>query len=137
MSFSGIVRWGGLAAVGAGALYVLAEFLDLYNFTLAGGGERFSNVAATAPYAVEALLFLLGDVLLLFGLFGLYVRQSETAGTLGLVGLLVALLGTALVAGFDWTGLFIAPVLADAAPELLDADFLPGYILSSLVFLVG
>ena len=123
--------------MGAGALYILAEFLDLYNFVLAGGGEQLSDVMATAPYAVEALLLLLGDVLLLFGLFGLYVRQSEAAGTLGLVGFLVAFLGTALTVGVDWDEVFVVPILADAAPELLDAGPPLGIILSFGVFTVG
>ena len=137
MSYSELVRWGGLAAMGAGALYILAEFMDLYNFVLAGSGEQMSDVMATAPYFVEALLLLLGDVLLLFGLFGLYVRQSEAAGTLGLVGFLVAFFGTALTAGVDWDGVFVVPILADAAPELLDAGPPLGIILSFLTFLVG
>ncbi len=137
VSSSELVRWGGLAAMGAGALYILAEFMDLYNFVLAGGGEQLSDVMATAPYAVEALLLLLGDVLLLFGLFGLYVRQSEAAGTLGLVGFLVAFLGTALTVGVDWDEVFVVPILADAAPELLDAGPPLGIILSFLTFLVG
>src|SRR5215210_5144576 len=62
-------------------------------------------------------MFLLGMVLILFGLFGLYASQSEAAGTLGLVGFLVAFLGTALAAGASWAQTFIAPLLATEAPN--------------------
>jgi uncharacterized membrane protein (UPF0136 family) len=117
-----------------GALFVISELLDLYNFSGAVDDENFSEVAATAPWVAEALLHLLGAVLLLFGL---YARQSEAAGHLGLVGFLVAFLGTALVAGVSWGDVFVVPILADAAPEVLDAGPPLGIILSFGVFTVG
>ncbi len=135
MSFSNLLRWSGLAAMVGGALFVIFELLDLYNFFVVE--ENFSEVAATAPWVAEALLNLLGTVLLLFGLFGLYARQSEAAGHLGLVGFLVAFLGTALVAGVSWGDVFVVPILADAAPEVLDAGPPLGIILSFGVFTVG
>jgi hypothetical protein len=61
-------------------------------------------------------------VLLLVGLVGLYVRQSEASGILGLVGFAVAFLGTALVLGAVWAQLFVAPFLAIRAPAVLDAE---------------
>ena len=137
MSFSNLLRWSGLAAMVGGALFVISELLDLYNFSGAVDDENFSEVAATAPWVAEALLHLLGTVLLLFGLFGLYARQSEAAGHLGLVGFLVAFLGTALVAGVSWGDVFVVPILADAAPEVLDAGPPLGIILSFGVFTVG
>ena len=90
MSISNLLRWSGPAAIVGGVLFVLYELLDLYNFSGAVDEDNFSEVAATAPYTAESLLNLLGTVLLLFGLFGLYARQSEAAGSLGLVGFLVA-----------------------------------------------
>lgn len=131
-----LVRWSGLAAVVGGVLYILAELLDIYNFLLSGE-EEFSAVAATASYAVETWLFLLGHVLVLFGLFGLYVRQSEATEPLLRVGFLVAFLGTALVVGASWADTFVVPILADAAPELLDAGPPLGYVLSFGIFAIG
>ena len=43
---------------------------------------------------------------------GLYARQSESAGTLGLVGFLAALSGTGLLVGLIWANAFVAPTLA-------------------------
>ena len=54
---------------------------------------------STGTYAIVTVLTLLGTVLLLVGLVGLYVGQLESAGLLGLVGFLVTFLGNVLVAG--------------------------------------
>ena len=86
---------GGLAAIVGGLLVVVAAivgwlFIDFENFAVA---------AATGTYIFVALLFLLGAILVLGGLVGLYAPQSEEAGSLGLVGFLVTFLGMALVAG--------------------------------------
>ncbi len=132
-----LIRWGGPAAIAGGALFVIAELLDLYNFSGAAAEGEFSEVAATASWTAEALLFLLGEVLLLFGLFGLYARQSEAAGALGLAGFLVAFLGTALSAGISYGDAFILPYLAVEAPEVVDAGPPLGVILSFGVFTVG
>ena len=137
VSTSSLFRWGGLAAMVGGVLYILGELMDIYNFGLSGE-EEFSAVAATASYAIETWIFLLGTLLVLFGLFGLYDRQSEAAGPLGLAGFLVAFLGTALAVGASWgDALIVVPVLADAAPELLDAGPPSGYALSFGIFALG
>ncbi len=136
MSSSDLVRWGGIAAVVGGGLFILAELLDVYNFLLLGE-EEFSAVAATASYAAESWLFLLGTLLVLFGLFGLYVGQSEATGPLLRIGFLVAFLGTALGVGAFWSDVFVLPVLVNAAPELLDAGPPLGYVLSFGIFAIG
>ena len=125
MSFSNLLRWSGLAAMVGGALFVISELLDLYNFSGAVDEENFSEVAATAPWVAEALLYLLGTVLLLFGLFGLYARQSEAAGHLGLVGFLVAFLGTALVAGVSWGDVFVVPIRRPCRLRTLQDSHVP------------
>ncbi|HEX2098540.1 MAG TPA: hypothetical protein VHF46_05740 [Rubrobacteraceae bacterium] len=58
------------------------------------------------------MLTLLGTVMLLVGLVGLYVCQSETAGLLGLVGFLMSFSGNALIAGAVWVETFVVPWLA-------------------------
>ena len=54
---------------------------------------------------------------LLLALTGLYARQVPESGNLGLVGYLVAFLGTMLVAGNWWYEAFIGPALREQAPE--------------------
>ena len=116
MPSSNLVRLGGLAAVVGGALFVAAELLGLPTLN----EETFSETVTTTSYAVQQLLFLLGVVFVLLGLVGLYVRQSEAAGSLGLVGFLAAFAGTVLAGGFIWASAFIAPALADTVPRILD-----------------
>ena len=97
----------------------------------------FENLAETAPTASHAfvfVLYLLGSVLVSAGLVGLYVRQSEAAGVLGFVGFAAAFLGTGLYVGASWAELFIAPLIANEAPEMFDA---PGPPLGLLVTFIG
>jgi hypothetical protein len=94
--------------------------------------------ATTVPYALVFWLYLLGSVLLLLGLIGLYVNQSEEAGVLGLAGFLTAFLGTALLVGALWFELFITPALAVEASGLAEAELgLLGFILVFLLSALG
>jgi hypothetical protein len=68
----------------------------------------------------------------------LYARQSESAGTLGLVGFLAALSGTGLLVGLIWANAFVVPTLAVEAPAVLDAEptgtLAFGFLLSTTIF---
>ena len=86
-----------------GALLVVAVLYSLI-VEVGGSPETFSEAALTLSYAITTGMSLLAAVLILFGLVGLNLRQSETVvGALGRVGFLVAFLGTALVVGTVWT----------------------------------
>ena len=117
MSSSSLIRLSGLAAVVAGVLLLIGDLLSL-----ATESENMSESATTTPHIFTFLLYLLGSVLVLVGLVGLYVRQSEAAGVLGLVSFAGAFLGTSLVLGVVWAQLFIAPFLAVQAPRVLDTE---------------
>ena len=133
MSSSDLLRLGGLAALVGGVLFVAAELLGLPTLNI----ETFSDTATTASFAIQQVLFLLGVVFVLLGLLGLYVRQSEAAGALGLIGFLVAFLGTVLIGGFIWASAFVAPDLAVVAPQFLDGGPPSGFILSFITFALG
>ena len=133
MSSSDLFRWSGLAAMVGGLLFVVAELLNLPTLNV----ETFSETATTMSFAIQQLAFLLGAVFVLLGLCGLYVRQSEAAGALGLIGFLVAFLGTVLIGGLGWAGTFVVPALADVAPEFLDVGPPPGFFLTLITFGVG
>lgn len=96
-------------------MILIADFLDLYLVSLV----RPEAVPTTAAFRIESVLFLLGLVLWLVGLIGLYARQLESAGPLGLAGFLVSLCGIVLLAGVYWTNLFIVNSMAQVAPGLL------------------
>ena len=132
MTSAGLMRWAGLAAVLSAVLSVVGDLLRLFV------DVESSETATTTPYALVFLLYLLGAVLLLLGLVGLYASQSEAAGVLGLVGFLVAFLGTTLLVGALWFELFITPSLATRAPGLAEAELgLAGFILVFLLGVVG
>ena len=132
MSSSSLIRWAGLAAVLSGVSSVIGDLLGL---TV---DLESAESAATTPYVLIFVLYLLGTVLLLLGLVGLYAGQSEAAGVLGLVGFLVAFLGTALFSGAVWFELFITPSLAAEAPELAEAELgLAGFVVSFLLVVLG
>ena len=91
------LRLAGFAAAVGAVLFAVASFvqlLDLLGFLdLFGDSE---NLAATALY-VRTLLASIGELLVALGLVGLYARQSEVAGVLGLVGFVLAFLGIELI----------------------------------------
>ena len=130
MANSDLIRWSGLAAILAAGLLSIGALLSL-----ATESENLSVSATTPSYAFSSLLYLLGGVLLLIGLVGLYIRQSGPSGILGLV----AFLGTALAVGATWAELFVAPALAVEAPRVLDAEptgmLALGFTLTFVVFL--
>ncbi len=132
MTSSNLIRLSGLAAVMAVTLLLITEIVDYTQ-----GGGPF-DVAPSATHAFNSTLRMIAFVVLLpLGLVGLYARQSEAMGPLGLLGFVVAFSGTVLVAGFLWTDTFVAPELARSAPQLLAEGPPPGRSLSLLVFGVG
>ncbi|HEX2097736.1 MAG TPA: hypothetical protein VHF46_01590 [Rubrobacteraceae bacterium] len=133
MLSSKLIRWGGLAAMLAGVLLVVAALLDL----AVDPDEPVSVMVTRGVYAFQSAVNLLAVVLLLIGLVGLYARQSEAAGLLGLVGFLVAFLGTALATGFHWATLFIVPSVAVVAPGFVNEGPPPGFFLMFITFAVG
>ncbi len=100
--------------------------------------ENFSEEAVTSGYGLQSTLWLIGALLLLVAAVGLYARQPEAAGTLGLVGFLAALMGTGLLVGLIWANVFVAPTLAVEAPAVLDAEpagtLAFGFLLSITIF---
>ncbi len=134
MSNTDLIRWSGLAAILAGVLLSVGALLSLTTES-----ENLSQSATTASYTFSALLYLLGAMLLLLGLVGFYVRQSEASGSLGLVAFVLAFVGTALALGATWAELFVAPSMAVEAPTVLDAEptgmLALGFTLTFLVFL--
>ncbi len=116
MSTSSLIRLAGLVAIGSGVLGVMGDLLALVV-------DLDSPLSATtAPYAIVFLVYLISAALLVLGLVGLYISQSQAVGTLGLAGFLLAFLGTVLLAGAFWFELFVTPALAAQAPELFAAD---------------
>ena len=114
MSIQSLSRLVGPVSIAASVLIIASQSLNL-GLGLAIGVQSADSVVHSLKYGFA--LFAL--YLLLLSLTGLYLRQAESAGKLGLVGYLVAFLGTLLVAGDWWFESFIAPRLAAVAPEVM------------------
>jgi hypothetical protein len=81
MSTAKLIRGSGLISILAGGLYALGALLHPVGEDLA---------AYTSPKWVPAhQVYWVAAMLMLFGLVGLYARQVEQTGWLGLVGLVV------------------------------------------------
>jgi apolipoprotein N-acyltransferase len=98
----------------AGVLLLVAELLELLP---AFDDYPFSELALTGLFTFQVTLYLLGLILLSVGLVGLYTHRSDRAGLLGLVGFLIAFIGTVFFTGFFWAHLFVAPALAVGRPN--------------------
>ncbi len=114
MTLHQLGRLVGPLSVIAAALIVVSQGLNLA-LGLAMGAQSADSVVHTVRYG----LALLAMYALLLALTGLYLRQADHAGRLGLAGYLVAFLGTLLVAGDWWFESFIAPRIAATAPEVM------------------
>ena len=83
-------------------------------------GGVMSEAAPTPGFAVAAALRLLGVVALVIGLTGIYLRASDRAGWLGLVGYVLTVANLVLQAGVMWADLFLSGVVAELAPGIVD-----------------
>jgi hypothetical protein len=114
MSNSRLIRLSGLASIASGVL--LASFFILHP----GGGDPASAATITSSaYAAEHLLGVASMALMLLASVGLYARQLAPSGTLGLVSIVIAFLGTALTGSTIYVDGFMLPIVAANAPDLL------------------
>jgi hypothetical protein len=137
MSSTNLIRWSGLAALVGGILLAVLSILESVLF----GSQPDSEVVASSAWIIVEVAWIVAALLIILGLVGLYARQAEQAGSLGLIAFLVALAGTVMVSGIDWSAAFMAPWFAETAPELVDAEptgvFLAGLLLSLVLLALG
>ncbi len=114
---SRFVRLGAWAAMVSGVAVVVSMVLAW----LVVPYERLGQTEAylTTSYSVSSGLRLLGMVLLVWGLIGIYGPQSRAAGTFGLWTFAFVFLSTALAVGNVWAEVFVYPTLAQIAPDML------------------
>jgi hypothetical protein len=81
------------------------------------------NVLSSVTTTRWAVVHVLAGTMCFFGLLGmagLYARQVEKSGWLGLAGYLLFSLWLALIMGFTFVEVLILPVLATAAPAVVE-----------------
>jgi hypothetical protein len=142
MVTSKFIRRGGLAAIVAAFLFIVANLLGLFTISFQGptDGIILQNIVAAGA-----------GVLLLLGLIAISGRYLEAMGTPGLVGFLSTLIGLVLALGiFTWAyslgeqgwGLFFvaAALLANLGWILLGALTLEAWVYprqASVLIIVG
>src|SRR5437879_6560464 len=140
---SNLIRWAGLSAVVGGCLFVGIQPVHppeiLSSFT-------------TSTWAIVHYVGVIMCFLILLGITGIYARQAEESGWLGLAGFLVFGLTWALLAAFQFAEGLIVPLLATDAPKFVvgfegitsgspsevSLGILPAvYSLTSVLYLLG
>jgi hypothetical protein len=111
ISASTLMRWAGLSAIAAGLCFLVLGMFHPVNVP---------SVVTTAVWVnVHIFAFALG-FFGLFGMAGLYARQAEKTGWLGLAGFLLFSVWMILVSGFSFVEAFILPKLATASPAFVE-----------------
>src|SRR5215208_1460585 len=132
MSTAKLIRWSGLISILAGVLYALGALLHPVGEDLA---------AYTSPKWVPAhQVYWVSAMHMLFSLVGLYARQVEKTGWLGLVGFVLAFIGTVLVDSIFVMASTVIHLVAVQAPTLFDQAAAPptfGVLMVVLGFILG
>jgi len=131
MALSPISRRAGMLSLTAAVLIVLSQLMRLAVGRLLGADE-----ATTPAHTLTYSLALLGMGTLLLALTAIYFRESTALGRLGLIGYITAFLGTLMVAGDWWFEAFMVPMIATAAPAVLDLP-ISGSVLVGAIATVG
>ena len=117
---SKVIRWSGLATVAAGILFIVIQAIHPL--------DVLSSVT-TPSWAIVHYLSMVMDIFAMLGIAGLYARQVEKSGWLGLVGYLLFSLFWASSLASHFLEAFISPLLATNAPKL--AEGLLGIVIAA------
>ena len=108
---SSLIRWSGLAAMVAGIIFAGIQPIH--------PPDVLSSVT-TGEWAIITTLKTVMCLLFLLGITGLYARQVNEAGWLGLAGFLLLTLSWWLQTAFVFAEAYILPPLATTAPKFVD-----------------
>ena len=112
MNARSLIRWAGAAAMAAGIIFAVIQPIHPPDELASVATSAWTII--TAAKTAMCLLFLLGFA-------GLYARQVEKAGWLGLAGFLLLICSWWLQTAFVFAEAFILPPLASEAPEFVDS----------------
>ena len=108
---SKLIRWAGLSALVAGIIFAGIQPIH--------PPDVLSSVT-TSAWAIITTLKTVMCLLFLIGIAGIYARQVERAGWLGLAGFLLLTLSWWLQTAFVFAEAYILPPLATSAPQFVD-----------------
>jgi hypothetical protein len=111
MNAKSLIRWAGVAAMAAGTIFAAIQPIH--------PADELASVT-TGAWAIITSMKTAMCLLFLLGIAGLYARQVEKAGWLGLGGFLLLTLSWWLQTGFVFAEAFILPPLAAEGPRFVD-----------------
>ena len=111
MDTRNLIRWTGLPLIVAGIIFAGIQPIH--------PADEVASVT-TSAWAIITPLKTVMSLFFLLGITGLYARQANKAGWLGLAGYLLFSLCWALLLAFVFAETFIMPPLAAAAPQFVD-----------------
>jgi hypothetical protein len=138
-----LINSASLSAVAAGLLFVVIQAIH--------PADSLASVT-TSAWAVVHYVSIAMAILFVVGIAGIYAKQVEEVGWLGLAGFIVLSLGLLLTAAFQFVEAAVEPVLASSArgfvegvlglveghPSAVDLGALPTlWSVSSALFLAG
>jgi len=109
---SNLMRLAGLCAVPAGIIFAAIQPIH--------PPDVVESVTTSAWAIITSLKFAM-CLLFLVGITGMYARQVDKAGWLGLAGFVLLIVSWWLLTAFVFAEAFILPPLASIAPEFVDA----------------
>jgi hypothetical protein len=112
-----LIRW-------SGGVLVLAGIFQAVGTALHPDDTAATLYLSSARWAPAHVALALSFLLAIFGLIGLYVRQREEVGLLGLSGFVLAVAGCALLVGITLAEAFMLPVIAANQPPKPLAEWL-------------
>lgn len=131
MSSSTLYRFSGTALLIGGLLAIAGQLLLI------------TADPGTPLWIPGSLLALVGTLLVVLGLPGLYFKQADRAGRLGMLGFVVSFVGFLFLVGIQTFDAFVSPTLAASAATKSLADteaFVPLLVfelLCGLLLIVG
>lgn len=111
MNASNLIRWAGLSAMGSGLLFIGIQAIHPSDVLSSVGTDRWAFV-----HILGVAMGLLG----LYGVTGIYARQGEETGWLGLAGWIVLSIFYAITTVFQFVEAFITPKLVSTTPEYVE-----------------
>lgn len=106
-----LIGWAGLSAMVAGILFVVIQPLH--------PPDTLTSVT-TSTWTIVHSLTIAMSVLGLFGIAGIYARQVEKVGWLGLAGYIAFSMFLLVTLAWTFAEAFISPVLATEAPTFVE-----------------
>ena len=112
MTASTLMRLAGVSAMLTGLCFIIIGLFHQENVPASVTTATWVNV-----HIVATALGFFG----LFGMAGLYARQVEKSGWLGLVGFILFSLWMTMVSGFSFVEAFILPQIATVSPAFVES----------------